>query len=289
MSKLRRLIALVLLSIPSLAYAQSKPVVRAEAKGPSSADTTVSALPLQARPLLSVRALFEIGRRTFAYTDSLTKNLRSYSLEGAPIVGVAAESFPIRGSSVMSSLGVFGDFRMALATDSQTAQSGTQASPPVSTTWLRGTAGLRARFLIPATAQTTRATLGASVAYRQEVFLLDEPGLLNGETARVNYQALRPALEGRVNVGPAALLADFAYLGLLATGGVAERLKGSRAAGVEGSLGIAFSVTKNFEARIGAEYTRYFYSFDPAVGDSRVAGGALDQMMRAQISIGGGL
>ena len=43
-------------------------------------------------------------------------------------------------------------------------------------------------------------------------------------------------------------------------------------------LGLGIKLTDGLEARLVAEYARFFYSFTPQVGDAYVAGGALDQI-----------
>ncbi len=55
--------------------------------------------------------------------------------------------------------------------------------------------------------------------------------------------------------------------------------------GLDAHLSLGWAFISNLEVRLGAEYTRYFFSFNPEVGDLRVAGGALDQYIAGTLDV----
>ena len=85
--------------------------------------------------------------------------------------------------------------------------------------------------------------------------------------------------------GRVSLLAGGAWLAPITRGEIYDRFRRPRVAGIDTELGVAIALTSGSEVRLGGRYTRYFASFDPEVGDSAVAGGALDQQMHVGVAL----
>ena len=81
------------------------------------------------------------------------------------------------------------------------------------------------------------------------------------------------------------MLIALGYDGPLDAGAVHDRFRGATVGGVDATLGLALPFARAFEGRLGATYTRYFYTFHPTPGDAFVAGGALDEFFG--ITLGG--
>jgi hypothetical protein len=69
----------------------------------------------------------------------------------------------------------------------------------------------------------------------------------------------------------------------LAAGALLERFRDGSVGGMDLSVGVALPIKAGFEARLGFNYTRYFYSFYPNPGDPYIAGGALDEYIGFEI------
>jgi len=53
-------------------------------------------------------------------------------------------------------------------------------------------------------------------------------------------------------------------------------------------MGLAFALVlgAGFETHAGLDYLRVFSSFEPAVGDDYIAGGALDEFVSIKVALG---
>ncbi len=223
----------------------------------------------------------DVGARHFSYSDPVTPNLRRYDLDLGPAVAAAIEVYPLAATEllVLRDLGVTGDVRRAFALGSR-APSG----EAVSTTWMRYDLGLRARTRVGA--RGAHAVLvGASASYGREAFTFADAPAGTADLPSAAYSFARARLDARVPLGPVALVAAAAYLFVLDAGDAAARLRDTHVGGVEARLGVALPFGGPFEARLGAEYTRFFYSSAPVPGDAYVAGGALDQLMRGELAL----
>jgi hypothetical protein len=68
------------------------------------------------------------------------------------------------------------------------------------------------------------------------------------------------------------------------SGALGTRFRDTTFGAVEFGGGLAVPIVRVFEFRATADYMRVFYSFHPTPGDAYVAGGALDQFVRAQLT-----
>lgn len=223
------------------------------------------------RELFSLHALFDLSGRWLSYNDGVTTNLRDYDVFGAPGFQVGGELYPLAGADVpvLEDLGLTARFGMALGLSSETA-----GGEPVSTSWTRFDAGLRLRLR---TGDDDAPVLGLRGGFGIDTFDLEAGGTLGDEVPSASYAFLRAGLDGRIPLGPVALTLFFDYLGALSAGTVYDRFTGSSIGGIAGGGGLVVPIASGFEARLGAEYVRWFYAFEPTVGDPFVAGGALDE------------
>ena len=220
---------------------------------------------------------FEMGGRRFEYSDPLegSTNLRPYDVFGAPLAVVHGELYPLAGTSapIARDLGLTVSFAHAFGLSSSTS-----GGDPIGTNYNRFNAGLRLRIR---TGDAGSPVLGVSGGFGLVSFTFDDPPPdIADSLPGVSYAVLRGGIDGRVPLGSVlALTAGFDYLGALSAGDVYNRFTGPSIGGIAARAGFAVTVTEGIEMRLGAEYTRFFYAFEPEVGDAYVAGGALDELL----------
>lgn len=220
----------------------------------------------------------DFSSRHFAYNDAVTSNLRPYDVDLVPTPAVKLQFYPLAKSNagVLRDVGLTGGFHAALGLDSK-APDGTK----IATTWSRIDLGVRARMRFG-----DRAAVGFNVGYGRETFAFRGEGLrIQKELPTVGYELLRVGVDGRVPLGPVALFGGVYYLPVLHSGDVGKRIRGQTVAGIEAEIGVGVPFARRFEARVGVDYRRFFYSFEPIAGDAFVAGGALDQLLRGQLAL----
>jgi hypothetical protein len=223
--------------------------------------------------LLAIAAAFDLAGRWFTYNDGVTSNLRDYDVFGAPGVQIGGELYPLAASdvAVLKDLGIATRFGTALGLSSETA-----SGDAVSTSWTRFDAGLRLRIR---TGGDEAPVVGLHGGFGLDTFDLEASGALADEVPSASYAFLRGGVDGRVPLGPMALALFFDYLGALSAGAVYDRFTGSSIGGIAAGGGLVVPIASGFEVRLGAEYERWFYAFEPTVGDAFVAGGALDEQL----------
>jgi len=226
-------------------------------------------------PILQLSAGGGSGARIFRYHDGLSSNLRPYDLPASANVAVAVEVYPFARLAVpvLRGVGLTGGFQYAPGVASQTSMGAS-----VSTTWMHIDGGLRVRLPFANDA----FVLGLAGGVVKERFAFGASTLLNA-LPNVDYLFGRAGADGRLRLGPVALLAGAAYLPAIAGGDLADRFRKTWFAAVELSAGLAVPIGTHFEVRAAGTYMRVFYAFKPEVGDAYVAGGALDHLIRAQV------
>jgi hypothetical protein len=101
----------------------------------------------------------------------------------------------------------------------------------------------------------------------------------------VSYEAVAVKLDARVPLGRFAILAQGGYLDVLSAGDVANDFPHAKVAGIEGELGASVTIVAGLEARVAADYHRYFYSLEATPGATFVARDATDQMWNARATV----
>jgi hypothetical protein len=167
-------------------------------------------------------------------------------------------------------------------------ESSTDGGEPIGTTYQRFGVGLRLRhaFAGMSLADAGAPVVGLSGGLRLIRFSYDAPDQLAAEVPDVSYTLLRVGVDGRVPLGPVAALVMFDYLGPLSAGAVYDRFRDASVAGIGLGAGVAVPVPAlaGLEVRLLVEYTRFFSSFAPVVGDAYVAGGALDELLGIRLA-----
>jgi hypothetical protein len=227
--------------------------------------------------LFVVRALVEVCTRHFSYLDRVTSSLRSYDLLAAPLVGVHGELFPLSRTKVpvLKDVSVIGDYRLAFGLSSTDA-----TGDSVSTSWSSFDVGARERVHL-----NESLALGLHGGYGQNDYTFG--AVSEGTTLPdVQYRFVAAGLDANLTLSRLSLYLSGSYLGVLSAGLIGTYFPRATLGGVEGTIGVAYSLAYGFELSLEVAYTRFFYSMNPEPGDAYVAGGALDQMGRGALGVG---
>jgi len=223
----------------------------------------------------------EFGGRFFDYNDAVFDNLRPYDVFGVPGLHVMGEVYPLAPWDIVvaSDIGLTVSFMQAFGLSSQTDDESLQFS----NNYNRFTAGLRYRFRI-GDKDDHPFVIGVNGKFGLLNFTFDPKNTASeanaDEVGTVNYVFIRPGLDARLPIADwFAVMPAFGYIAPLSKGDAYDRVNGASVHGLDMELMLAFVVGLGFEVRTGVEYMRYFASFDPQVGDTFVAGGALDQYL----------
>ncbi|WP_437593195.1 hypothetical protein [Sorangium sp. So ce1000] len=226
--------------------------------------------------LFSVEAGVEFTGRWFDYSDPVTQNLRPYDVFGQPALSISGELYPLASTdiAVLKGLGITAGYMRALGLNSAIGDG-----DAISTTYQRINLGLRERLSIGES-----SVLGISAGLRLLTFEVDAAEALARTVPNVSYTLVRGGLDARVPVGPVALALGAEYLLPLSSGPVYDRFAGASVQGIGAMAGVLVPVTTGVEARLLVEYARFFSSFEPAIGDEYVAGGAIDQYLGVRLA-----
>jgi hypothetical protein len=263
---------------PSSPVSSAPPPDAGSAGGPDGVAPPPSRYP-QKPTIFELSAGGGSGSRFFRYNDALSAGLRTYNLPAAPNVVVAAELYPFARLSVpvIRNIGFDGGFQHAIALSSATSNG-----MSVGTNWWRAEGDLRLRFPLGEGARHAIGVRGGVVA--EHFGFTSGDAMLTTQLPDVDYLFWRVGAFGRAAAGPIAFLLDVAYMPAWKSGALADRFRESTFAAVEFGGGLAVPVVRVFEFRATADYMRVFYAFHPNPGDAYVAGGALDQFVRAQLT-----
>lgn len=232
------------------------------------------------RIVVAVWAGGGIANRRFTYSDAIGYNLAPYRLPAAPMATFGIEAYPAASSEVpvLRDLGIRAHVSRGFAFDSKTPQHVT-----LETNWTRFGGELRQRLLVPGPhAFELGILVGADASYFGMTATAKVPALL--PAART--VALRFGFDARLRVAwRLSVLAGSAYLWTTSRGEIYEHFRRPRVNGVDADFAFAVDLGSGFEARLAGRYTRYFASFQPALGDRYVAGGALDEQLQAGLGV----
>ncbi|MBM4374174.1 MAG: hypothetical protein FJ095_03745 [Deltaproteobacteria bacterium] len=251
------------------------------------------------------RVNFLVGGRWFNYSDAISKdNTRPYAVFGPPGVGVGLDVYPAATTRivVLRDLGLTVDYSHHFALKSATPKAPGVAAAEFAGTWNRLDVGLRYRLRLGA--EEKPFVLGVYGGYGFENFTFDPQNdaatTIRYEVPTVRYRHLRVGLDGWLPFGMFALVPRGSFQKVLGTTLDASQVPGpgldgfaplpvddtvytrfrdasvlAISAGIDGVV----VLPAGFEVRAGLDYSRYFSSFKPEIGDAFVAGGALDEFL----------
>jgi hypothetical protein len=232
------------------------------------------------RIVVAVWAGGGVANRRFTYSDAVGYDLAPYRLPAAPMATFGIEAYPAASSDVpvLRDLGIRAHVSRGFAFDSDTPQH-----VMLETSWTRFGGELRQRLLVPGPhAFELGVLVGADASYFGMTADAPVPALL--PAART--VALRFGFDARLQVAwRLSVLAGGGYLLTTSRGEIYEHFRDPTVRGIDADFGFAIDLGSGFEARLAGRYTRYFASFKPVLGDTYVAGGALDEQLQAGLGV----
>ncbi len=224
--------------------------------------------------------------RKLSYNDDHYRQLRGYNLPLGPSIEGRLRWYPGAHftSGIAAHIGIDAHFEQAFAIESRR-----RADNETFPTEMRSFGiGLRGRLPLGA----HEVSLG--VGFGRHDFVVEPAGpRIEGrsnlpEVPQVQSTFLRFGLEGRVHlVAGLRLHLGADYLVITSLGGIGSDVWFPRASagGIEAHGGFGYLLGSGFEVRLAFRLRRFFYSMNPEVGDSWIAGGALDQYLGGDLGV----
>lgn len=225
----------------------------------------------------------EGGHRSFSYNQPITSNLRDYSVGFVPLIHLEGEAFPFGNTdvAVLKNIGWYGMYERAIGVESsfQTSEDNVR----VSNTWASWQVGIHSRFNV-----LDSLTIGPQLTYGYFGYRFNFDNLADLrslEVPDVRYNFLRIGLEARAPLFMFDIAGGLGYNDVLSGGRVASQyFPNSSTAGVDAYLTLGYPLTKHIAIDGSLRYNRWFYSMNPARGDTYIAGGAVDQYFMASLN-----
>jgi hypothetical protein len=232
----------------------------------------------RASTLFVAQASVAGGARHFTYNQRLTDQLRNYDLTVVPLASLELELYPLVGTGIpfVRGLGVTGSYSRAIGLSS-TESGGVQ----VATTWQNLDIGVRDRIHLD-----DNSLLGIGLGYGQIDFAFDQAANVPGVLPSVGYKFLHGGADLRLFFGDISVFGGAQYLYALSAGNIGTLFPHAQLGGVAAQLGAAYAIGQHFEVSLSANYTRFYYSFNPVMGDKNIAGGAIDELEQLSLGLG---
>jgi hypothetical protein len=216
-------------------------------------------------------------RRTLTFNQDVLGNVPSYELPTAFSLTTGFAWFPISDmtTQVGGRLGIVGDFHYApgiSSTMGNMEEIGTDA-------WGMQV-GVRFDFV------SGKHLVAVGMGFGRDDFTVQDKSL--NAVPGVSYEFFGIDVSGRVHLAnPVTMIAKVGYQHLMSLGEIGSHRYFPHATGrgLNGSLGFSFELVRSLEVAATFDYHRYFLTMNPEVGDTYIAGGALDQRMGGNVSL----
>jgi hypothetical protein len=250
------------------------------------ADSAEPARAPSRMPALDIAAGAHVYGRTFSYNQPRAGGQQGYHLPAVPAPTVSIDYFfhPNFGISVGA------EYSVALISEDS-------AHNRYRTSSMAYSAGLKGRYALGSSTELT-----GNLGFADNTFKItpDDGDTTAPQVAAVDYKQIRAGAGVRINLGPSlALIGGGDYLHLLSMGELKDTyFKFATGRGGQGYAGVAFSLpwAAGLEGRLTADVRRYVFSMNSddqdldktmkATYTGRIAGGATDQYIGANISLG---
>jgi hypothetical protein len=189
----------------------------------------------------------------------------SYSIAGELYPGAST------GAAFVKDIGIVGRYSGSFPFSSQTRDGSQEAKG----SWTRSAFGVRGRFL--AGPKSSGPYIGIEGTYGVWAFLFEGASPIVAEVPSVNYKYLRPAIDARFPFGAFSVKVALGGMYVMSAGEYSDRFPHASIWGVDGAFNAAYTFLPWLEARADISYTRIFSTTNPEVGDTYIAGGALDE------------
>ena len=247
----------------------------------AGADVSASAPEERGAPWISIAVGPELYGRHFTYRDDVFQQLQEYDVTATPAVTATGEVYPMvgRSSGALAGLGAAGHFTHVPSFETEDG-AGTRY-----TSEARSFAGgARYRYALGP------VSLAGALDFGQQSFSIESRGDMAGpDFPAVKYRYLRAGLGAAAPLWSRySIAAAVGYRHVLSSGEIesAEFFPRTTARALDVELELAAALLWGFDVRLGAALERYGHDLQPEPGDSKVAGGALDQYPRLHLRLG---
>jgi hypothetical protein len=236
---------------------------------------------------------FRIVKRKFEYNEDLLGNLRDYTLNSGPGVGVKFQYFPGAHftSGVGAQFGIDFEWERLFGIDSKREDGATVTTFPTESQQFL--VGLRWRY----PKGRWEPTLVIDWGVHNFRFGVSGPPVSGGDNTAgipsVRYEFVRFGGGFRVDLGKndvVNIVTNIAFRGVYSAGPIATSawFPEAKANGMDALVALGFALPKGFEIRIGFDYRRYWFDLNPVPPPPTppyVAGGALDQYFTGTLGV----
>jgi hypothetical protein len=251
-------------------------------------------------PLFTIEAGSDLVNRSFTYSQLTTENLRSYD---APLIvapAVRLQVFPLSRTmdGILAGLGIEAGYSFAVglrSTAPRAAAGGATARFTYPSSLTRFDIGAKLRAM---PFSSSNAAIIPMVGFRSTSFSVApavEDGSLLDALPSLTHSGLNLGLGTEIPFADDFIVAfgHFKYL-LSSYSGTVVRTGSTEAepyfpngssSGIEVALGGGVRVTKNFEARLTAQFTQYNLAFQTQPTDLYITTGATDRFLGANLAI----
>ncbi len=249
---------------------QAKPVEPEPVAAEPTGGLATAIVPAEAPPAPGALPTIELGvhlrgfQRRLRFSDDLFERFHPHSVSG-PAMGFDATIYRWRHVGFVGR----GHYALGLRTRDEAGRDyDTEAYS------LQG--GLTTRW------QLGSVTAGAGLVLGLDHVGLESPGLPpRSGVVSTTLQYVRPEVSARSAVGGGLeAFGSLGYMVLLSAGELQTAYFDEVAGGgIALSAGLAYPLAQGLEARLEADYRRFFFSMSPQPGDDFVAGGATDETL----------
>jgi hypothetical protein len=248
----------------------------------AGADVSASAPEAErGAPWVSIAVGPELYGRHFTYRDDVFQQLQEYDVTATPALTATGEVYPMvgRSSGALAGLGAAGHFTHVPSFETE------DGAGTLYTSEARSFAGgARYRYALGP------VSLAAALDFGQQSFSIESRGDMAGpDFPAVKYRYLRAGLGAAAPLWSRySIAAAVGYRHVLSSGEIesAEFFPRTTARALDVELALAAALLWGFDVRLGAALERYGHDLQPEPGDSKVAGGALDQYPRLHLRLG---
>lgn len=232
-------------------------------------------------PWISVSIGPELYGRHFTYRDDVFDALSEYTVTATPALTAVAEVYPMahRSRGLAAHLGAAGQFTHVPSFDTEDLDGAEYTSEARSYA-----VGARYRQRLAAVHLAGALDFGS-----QSFSIAAAEGAMAPDFPAVRYRYLRAGLSATAPLfSRYALAAAAGYRQVLSSGEIESSAFFPRASarGIDLQLELAAQLRWGLDVRAGAALERYGFALNPEPGDTRVAGGALDQYTRFYVRVG---
>jgi hypothetical protein len=242
----------------------------------STSDDELEEAPRVGRQKLDVAFGAHVYRRDFTYNQNRIGGQQAYKLPAVPAPALSVDYFFLPNVGVTAG----GEYSIALVSQDGDGNR-------YKTSSLGYFVGAKGRYFLSGGTE-----LQGGVAYAVNNFkILPAEGVTNPpQVAGVAYQQVRVGVAARIPLNKTtAIIGGANYLHLLNMGAIKDDyFPNTTGRGGEGSAGVAFGLgwVKGLEGRITLDLRRYVFTMNPGLMDARIAGGATDQYIGANLGVG---